>query len=135
MRIRSPRRNANLWFDLLAIPADTKSNPKAHAFISDLLGQVIAKVSASVGYANPARQAVHGTGTVNNLRIVSAPGRSDKLYISTTPMATMRVMTRAWSKVGVTPMMRSNERPRPIAALRRVPWCSGPHLNLGADIV
>ncbi len=49
-----PKEGANLWFDLLAIPADAGNPKEAHAFINYLLDpQVIAKVSESVGYANP----------------------------------------------------------------------------------
>ncbi|TYK54513.1 polyamine ABC transporter substrate-binding protein, partial [Pseudomonas synxantha] len=48
-----PKEGSNLWFDLLAIPADATNPKEAHAFINYLLEpEVIAKVSASVGYAN-----------------------------------------------------------------------------------
>lgn len=98
-----PKEGSNLWFDLLAIPADA-SNPKAaHAFINYLLDpEVIAKVSASVGYANanPAARAFMDPELVNNPEVYPSQAVLDKLYISTTPTpATMRLMTRAWSKV------------------------------------
>ena len=98
-----PKEGSNLWFDLLAIPADA-SNPKAaHAFINYLLDpEVIAKVSASVGYANanPAANAFMDPELVNNPEVYPSQAVLDKLYISTTPTpATMRLMTRAWSKV------------------------------------
>ena len=49
-----PKEGGNLWFDMLAIPADAGNPKEAHAFINYLLDpQVIAKVSDSVGYANP----------------------------------------------------------------------------------
>ncbi|MBU0939516.1 MAG: polyamine ABC transporter substrate-binding protein, partial [Gammaproteobacteria bacterium] len=49
-----PKEGSNLWFDLLAIPADATNPKQAHAFINDLLDpEVIAKVSTYVGYANP----------------------------------------------------------------------------------
>ncbi len=49
-----PKEGANLWFDMLAIPADAKNVEEAHAFINYLLDPaVIAQVSDYVGYANP----------------------------------------------------------------------------------
>ena len=62
----------------------------------------LAKVSASVGYANanPAAQAFMDPELVNNPEVYPSQAVLDKLYISTTPTpATMRLMTRAWSKV------------------------------------
>ncbi|MGV8268683.1 extracellular solute-binding protein, partial [Pseudomonas aeruginosa] len=48
-----PKEGANLWFDLMAIPADAKAADNAYAFIDYLLRpEVIAKVSDYVGYAN-----------------------------------------------------------------------------------
>ena len=98
-----PKEGSNLWFDLLAIPADASNPKEAHAFINDLLEpEVIAKVSASVGYANanPAAKPFMAPELVNNPEVYPPQEVLDKLYISTTPTpATMRVMTRAWSKV------------------------------------
>ncbi|MFP3632916.1 extracellular solute-binding protein, partial [Burkholderia sp. SIMBA_045] len=49
-----PKEGGALWFDMLAIPKDSANVKEAHAFINYLLDpQVIAKVSAYVGYANP----------------------------------------------------------------------------------
>ncbi|MFP3548460.1 extracellular solute-binding protein, partial [Rhizobium sp. SIMBA_035] len=64
-----PKEGSNLWFDLLAIPADAGNVKQAHAFINYLLDpQVIAKVSAYVGYANPnpASQQYMEADLVNN---------------------------------------------------------------------
>jgi putative spermidine/putrescine transport system substrate-binding protein/putrescine transport system substrate-binding protein len=63
---------------------------------------VIAKVSASVGYANPnpAAKAYMDAELVNNPEVYPPQDVLDKLYISTTPpQAIMRLMTRSWSKV------------------------------------
>ncbi len=98
-----PKEGSNLWFDLLAIPADAANPKAAHAFINYLLDpEVIAKVSASVGYANPnpAAKAFMAPELVNNPEIYPSQEVLDKLYMSTTPTpAVMRLMTRSWSKV------------------------------------
>ncbi|QXI30812.1 polyamine ABC transporter substrate-binding protein [Pseudomonas vanderleydeniana] len=98
-----PKEGSNLWFDLLAIPADAANVKEAHAFINYLLDpQVIAKVSASVGYANPnpASQQYMDADLVHNPEVYPPQDVLDKLYISTTPKPEiMRLMTRSWSKV------------------------------------
>jgi len=98
-----PKEGSNLWFDLLAIPADAGNVKQAHAFIDYLLDpQVIAKVSTSVGYANPnpAAKQYMETALVNNPEVYPSQDVLDKLYISTTPTPEiMRLMTRSWSKV------------------------------------
>lgn len=98
-----PKEGANLWFDLMAIPADARNVKEAHAFINYLLDpQVIAKVSATVGYANPnlAAQQYMDTDLVHNPEVYPPQEVLDKLYISTTPKPQiMRLMTRSWSKV------------------------------------
>ncbi|PWB35171.1 polyamine ABC transporter substrate-binding protein [Pseudomonas sp. SDI] len=98
-----PKEGANLWFDLLAIPADASNPEQAHAFINYLLEpEVIAKVSAYVGYANPtpAAKPFMDPELVDNPEVYPPQAVLDKLYISTTPTPTiMRLMTRSWSKV------------------------------------
>ena len=98
-----PKEGSNLWFDLLAVPADASNQKEAHAFINYLLDpHVIAKVSASVGYANPnpASKQDMDPELVNNPEVYPPQAVLDKLYISTTPpQAIMRLMTRSWSKV------------------------------------
>ncbi|KAA6175210.1 extracellular solute-binding protein, partial [Pseudomonas marginalis] len=98
-----PKEGSNLWFDLLAIPADATNPKQAHAFINYLLDpEVIAKVSTYVGYANPnlAAKAFMEPELVNNPEVYPPQDVLDQLDISTTPSpAIMRVMTRAWSKV------------------------------------
>ncbi|MFO2462764.1 polyamine ABC transporter substrate-binding protein [Pseudomonas sp. 15FMM2] len=98
-----PKEGSNLWFDLLAIPADASNPKEAHAFINYLLEpEVIAKISTYVGYANPnpAAKTFMAPELVNNPEVYPPQQVLDKLYISTTPSPPiMRVMTRAWSKV------------------------------------
>ncbi|MDQ0122173.1 putative spermidine/putrescine transport system substrate-binding protein/putrescine transport system substrate-binding protein [Pseudomonas lini] len=98
-----PKEGSNLWFDLLAIPADAGNQKEAHAFIDNLLDpRVIANVSAAVGYANPnpASRQYMDAELVNNPEVYPSQAVLDKLYISTTPpQPIMRLMTRSWSKV------------------------------------
>jgi len=98
-----PKEGSNLWFDLLAIPKDAQNPDQALAFINYLLQpQVIAKVSATVGYANanPDANAYMDQALVNNPEIYPPQAVLDKLYISSTPSPKiMRVMTRSWSKI------------------------------------
>ncbi|MFK8330187.1 polyamine ABC transporter substrate-binding protein [Pseudomonas sp. BJa5] len=98
-----PKEGSNLWFDLLAIPADASNPQQAYAFINYLLDpKVIAKVSATVGYANanPAAKQYMDAELVDNPEVYPPQAVLDKLYVSNTPTpAIMRVMTRSWSKV------------------------------------
>lgn len=98
-----PKEGANLWFDLLAIPADASNPKEAYAFVNYLLDpQVIAKVSATVGYANavPPAQQYMDADLVKNPEVYPPQAVLDKLYVSNTPTPQiMRVMTRSWSKV------------------------------------
>ncbi|MNJ09265.1 Putrescine-binding periplasmic protein precursor [compost metagenome] len=98
-----PKEGANLWFDLLAIPADASNPKEAYAFVNNLLDpKVIAKVSTSVGYANaiPASQQYMDADLVKNPEVYPPQAVLDKLYVSNTPTPQiMRVMTRSWSKV------------------------------------
>lgn len=98
-----PKEGSNLWFDLLAIPKDSSNPEQALAFINYLLDpQVIAKVSATVGYANanPDAKAYMDASLVHNPEIYPSQDVLDKLYVSSTPSPKiMRVMTRSWSRI------------------------------------
>lgn len=49
-----PEQGTSLWFDMLAIPADSKNADAAHQFINFLLKpEIIAEVTNYVAYANP----------------------------------------------------------------------------------
>ena len=98
-----PKEGANLWFDMLAIPADAENVDNAHKLIDYFLRpDVIAAISDYVAYANPNQPAQ----TLVDEAIRTDPGIYpsqevlDKLYIGDIrPLKIQRVMTRAWTKV------------------------------------
>lgn len=98
-----PKEGANLWFDMLAIPADAKNAKEAHAFINYLLDPaVIAKVSDYVGYANPNLKAgeLMDHEVRNDPSVYPSQAVLDKLYVSAElPPKIQRLMTRSWTKV------------------------------------
>lgn len=98
-----PKEGGNLWFDMMAIPADAKNPNEAHAFINYLLDpKVIAKVSDYVGYANPnpASQAFMEPDLVKNESVYPPQTVLDRLYIQKERNpATMRLLTRSWTRI------------------------------------
>ncbi|QYK00716.1 polyamine ABC transporter substrate-binding protein [Shewanella psychrotolerans] len=96
------KEGANLWFDMLAIPADAENKDNAHVFINYLLRpEVIADISNYVAYANPN----DGAQSLVDKEILANPGiyPSEEiiknLYIrEVRPLKVQRVMTRAWTK-------------------------------------
>ncbi|GLR62918.1 polyamine ABC transporter substrate-binding protein [Marinospirillum insulare] len=97
-----PKEGANLWFDMLAIPADAGNKAEAHAFINYLLEPaVIAKVSDYVGYANPNRYAddFMDEDVLNNPAVYPAQAVLDSLFISKPlPSKVQRIKTRSWTR-------------------------------------
>ena len=98
-----PKEGGNLWFDMLAIPADAGNVKQAHAFINYVLNpEVIAKVSDSVGYANPNPKAgeVMDQDVRNDPAVYPPQSVQDKLYVNVElPPKVQRLMTRSWTKV------------------------------------
>jgi len=98
-----PKEGANLWFDMLAIPADASNPKEAHAFINYLLDPaVIAGVSDYVGYANPNPKAgeLMDQDVRNDESVYPPQAVLDKLFISAElPVKVQRLMTRSWTKV------------------------------------
>ena len=98
-----PKEGGNLWFDMLAIPADAANVEQAHAFIDFLLQpHVIAEVSDHVGYANPNREAgeLMDQEVRNDPSVYPPQAVLDKLYVSAElPVKVQRLMTRSWTKI------------------------------------
>ncbi len=98
-----PKEGANLWFDMLAIPADASNPKEAHAFINYLLDPAaIAGVSDYVGYANPNIKAgeLMDQEVRNDESVYPPQAVLDKLFISAElPVKVQRLMTRSWTKV------------------------------------
>lgn len=98
-----PKEGGNLWFDMLAIPADAQNVDEAHAFINYLLEpEVIASVSDYVGYANPNTKAdsLMDQEVRNDPSVYPPQNVLDRLYVSAElPQKIMRLMTRTWTKV------------------------------------
>lgn len=97
-----PQEGGNLWFDVLAIPADAGNVDEAHAFINYLLEpEVIAGISDYVGYANPNKYAdeLMDEEVRNDPGVYPAQEVLDKLFISKPlPASAQRVKTRAWTR-------------------------------------
>ncbi|WP_395610083.1 polyamine ABC transporter substrate-binding protein [Pseudomonas sp. B22129] len=98
-----PKEGGNLWFDVLAIPADAANVKEAHAFINYLLKpEVIAQVSDQVGYANPnpgadklMEQSIRTDAAVYPPQAVL-----DRTFVNfELPPKVQRLMTRSWTKV------------------------------------
>lgn len=103
VRYAIPKEGANLWFDVLAIPADATNKAEAHAFINYLLEpQVIAQISDYVGYANPNLKASHfmSEDVLTNPGIYPSEEVLSKLFIFRPLSAkTQRIASRTWTRV------------------------------------
>ncbi|OEG72713.1 spermidine/putrescine ABC transporter substrate-binding protein PotF [Shewanella colwelliana] len=96
------KEGANLWFDMLAIPADAENIDNAHVFINYLMRpDVIAEISNYVAYANPndKAQAMVDKEILDNPGIYPSDEIIKNLYIrEVRPLKVQRAMTRAWTK-------------------------------------
>lgn len=98
-----PKEGSNLWFDMLAIPADAANVENAHKLINYLLRpEVIAPITNYVAYANPNEpaQALVDEAIRNDPAIYPSKEVLDNLYIGDIrPMKIQRIITRSWTKV------------------------------------
>ena len=98
-----PKEGSNLWFDMMAIPADAPDAKAAHAYINFLLEpEVIASVSDYVGYANPnpKSELLMDPAVVGNPVAYPPASVREVLFVSELlPNKIQRQMTRSWSKI------------------------------------
>jgi len=98
-----PKEGAKLWFDQMAIPADSRNADAAHKFIDYMMRpDVIAKASNYVYYANgnKASQALLEEDLINDPTIYPDEETTSRLF-STLPYdaKTNRLVTRIWTRV------------------------------------
>ena len=98
-----PDQGAQMWFDMMAIPADAPHVDEAHAFLNYLMKpEVIAKASNYVFYANgnKASQAFINKEVIDDKAIYPSDDVMKKLF-TVTPydQKTQRQVTRLWTKI------------------------------------
>ena len=98
-----PKEGAQMWFDQMAIPADSKRVEEAHIFLNYMMKpEVIAKASNFVSYANGnlASQQFLDESVKNNSSVYPDAETMKRLFVKTAYDAkTQRVVTRLWTKV------------------------------------
>jgi putrescine transport system substrate-binding protein len=98
----APREGAQLWFDLLAIPADAPNPAEAHAFINFLLQpDVMAAVTDHVRYPNgvPASRALVAPEVANDPAVFPTEAvRANFFTIGPVAQAAERARNRVWSR-------------------------------------
>lgn len=98
-----PKEGAAAWFDMMAMPADSKNPDNAYAFMNNTLDPaVIAGVSNYVTYANAnsASTPLVDETVRKNLGIYPSAETSKKLYaFRALAPKVQRAMTRSWTKV------------------------------------
>ena len=97
-----PREGAQLWFDMLAIPADAPNPEAAHAFINFLLQpDVMAGISSHVRYPNavPASRPLVAEAVRNDPNVFPAEEALARTFVAgTPPREAERARTRLWSR-------------------------------------
>jgi putrescine transport system substrate-binding protein len=98
----APREGAQLWFDVMAIPADAPNAENAHAFINFLLQpDVMAAITSHVRYANavPASRALVAPEVANDPSVFpDAAMRARFFTIGPVPQAADRARNRVWAR-------------------------------------
>ncbi len=98
-----PKEGAQMWFDVMAIPADSQHVAEAHEFLNYMLRpDVIAKASNFISYANGNKPSIPliDKAITGNPSIFPDDATMAKLY-TVTPWAPkeQRVLTRAWTTI------------------------------------
>jgi len=98
-----PKEGAQVWFDMMAIPADAKHVDEAHAFINYMMKpEVIAKATNYVVYANgnKASQKFVDPDILNDPAVYPDEATMEKFYtLSPLDARTQREETRIWTTV------------------------------------
>jgi putrescine transport system substrate-binding protein len=98
----APHAGAQLWFDMLAIPADAPNPEAALAFIDFVLRPpVIASITTHVRYPNavPASRALVAEAVRNDPSVYPTDATLAGSFVAATPsQATERLRTRMWSR-------------------------------------
>jgi putrescine transport system substrate-binding protein len=103
VRYIAPREGAQLWFDMLGIPADAPHGPEAHALIDFLLRpDVIAGITNQVRYPNavPASLPKVDPAVAGNPDIYPPPDKLARMFtIGAVDQATARARSRMWARI------------------------------------
>ncbi|MFJ6327384.1 MULTISPECIES: polyamine ABC transporter substrate-binding protein [unclassified Rhizobium] len=98
-----PKKGAQMWFDVMAIPADAPHVAEAHIFLNYIMRpEVIAKASDFVTYANgnKASQQFVSKDVLNDPAVYPTDEVREKLFTLTPwDSKTQRLATRLWTKV------------------------------------
>jgi len=98
-----PKEGTQMWFDMMAIPADAKDVEEAHIFLNYLnRPEVMAKASNFIQYANGnlASQKDIQESVLKNPAVYPDPETFKKLYVKTAwDNKTQRIVTRMWTRI------------------------------------
>jgi putrescine transport system substrate-binding protein len=102
IRYVAPKEGAQLWFDMLAIPADAPHPAEAHAFINFLLRpEVIAGITNQVRYANavPASSGSIKPDILADPSIYPPPATAARFFtVGAVPAEAARARSRMWTR-------------------------------------
>lgn len=97
-----PREGAQMWFDMLAIPADAPNPEDAHVFINFLLRpEIMARITERVHYPNavPASRTMLSSEVASDPNVYPGPEMIERAFtISALPVAAERARSRSWSR-------------------------------------
>lgn len=98
-----PSEGTQMWFDMMAIPADAPHAEEAHIFLNYLhRPEVIAKASDYIAYANGnlASQKLMSEEVFKNPAVYPDEATMKKLYVKTAwDDKTQRLVTRMWTRI------------------------------------
>ncbi|MFN0219226.1 MAG: polyamine ABC transporter substrate-binding protein [Hyphomicrobium sp.] len=103
VKFNIPKEGTQMWFDMMAIPADAKNVEEAHIFLNYLnKPEVMAKASNFISYANGnlASQQFIDEAVRTNPAVYPDEETLKKLYVKKTwDNKTQRLVTRMWTKI------------------------------------